>query len=187
MAEEEKKTSKENIMREIEIEKIVLSCAGTDDKLERSVKLLGLISGGKKVKRVGSIKRIPSFGVRPGLVTGCMVTIRGSEKTELLKKLLDAIDNKLRKKQIKENSFSFGIHEYLEIPGIEYQRDIGILGLDITVVFKRKGKRVGLKKAKRGKVPKKQHISADEIVEFLQNKFKTEIEVKAKRESEGGY
>ena len=26
--------------------------------------------------------------------------------------------------------------KYIEIPGAEYQRDIGIIGLDVTVVFK---------------------------------------------------
>lgn len=167
----------QNIMREIEIEKVVLNCGGVEDKLEKSVKLLKLISG-KKVKKVASSKRIPGFGVRPGLQIGCMVTIRGKEKIELLKRLLDAIDNSLKKKQIKENHFSFGIAEYLEIPGIEYQRDIGILGLDIDVVFKRKGKRVELRKIKQGKVPKKQQVSAEEIIEFLKTKFKTEIEEK---------
>ncbi len=36
--------------------------------------------------------------------------------------------------------------EYIEIPGVEYDRDIGIRGLDITIVFKRAGRRVRLKK-----------------------------------------
>ena len=166
-----------NIMREIEIEKIVLNCGAVEDKLEKSVKLLKLISG-RKIKNVASTKRIPGFGVRPGLKTGCMVTIRDKQKEELLKRLLEAVDNTLKKKKIKENHFSFGIPEYLEIPGIEYQRDIGILGLDITVVFKRKGKRVGLRKIKQGKVPQKQQVSAEEIIEFLKNKFNTEIEGK---------
>ena len=164
-------------MREIEIEKVVLNCGAVGDKLEKSIKLLKLVSG-KQVKEVESVKRIPTFGVRPGLKTGCMVTLRGEDKIELLKRLLESIDNNLKRKQVKENSFSFGIKEYLEIPGIEYQRDIGILGLEVTVVFKRKGKRVSLKKAKRGKLPKRQQVSKEEIIEFSQTKLNIEFEDK---------
>jgi large subunit ribosomal protein L5 len=168
--------AEENKMRNIEIEKIVLNCGGVDEKLQKSIQLLKLISG-KKIKEVESTKRIPTFGVRPGLKTGCMVTIRNKDKIQdLLPRFLEAIDNKLRKKQIAKNAFSFGIKEYLEIPGMEYQRDIGILGFEITVVFKRKGKRVAFKKIKQGRVPAKQGIPKEEIIEFIKSKFNVEIE-----------
>ena len=88
-----------------------------------------------------SKKRIPSLGVRPKLEVGTVVTIRKNPE-ETLKKMLIAVENVLKKKQMSENNFSFGIKEYIEIPGMEYQRDIGIIGLDVTVVFRRKGKRV---------------------------------------------
>ncbi len=166
--------NKENIMRNIEIEKVVLNCGATDDKLERSEKLLKLLTG-RKIKKSSSTKRIPSFGVRPGLKTGCMVTIRGNEKEKLLKRLLGSIGNQIRKKQIVENQFSFGIKEYLEIPDMEYQRDIGMLGLDVCVVFKRKGKRVGLKKIKRGKVPSSQNVTKEEIFMYVQDKLGIEV------------
>jgi len=170
----EKKALGENIMRKAEIEKVVLSCGGVGDKLEKSMKLLGLLSG-KKVKKVASTKRVPAFGVRPGLEIGCVVTIRGKEKEEILKRLLEAIDRKIKKKQIKRNGFSFGIREYLEIPGMEYQRDIGILGLNVTIVFRRKGKRISFRKIKRGRLPEKQHVTAEEIIDFLINKFNVEV------------
>jgi len=165
----------QNVMRNIEIEKVVLNCGATAEKLEKSEKLLSILTG-RKIKRSSSNKRIPSFGVRPGLQTGCLVTIRGKEKEALLKRLLGAIDNKIKKKQVVENQFSFGIHEYLEIPDMEYHRDIGILGLDVTVIFKRKGKRIASRKIKQKRLPKKQHVSKEEIVEFLKNKFNLEVE-----------
>ncbi len=177
MKEKQKIKSESNLMREPILEKVVLNCGGTADKLEKGIKLLGVITG-RKIREVTSVKRIPAFGVRPGLKTGCMVTIRGEEKIALLKRMLGAVDNKIKKKAIQKNHFSFGIKEYLEIPDMEYQRDIGILGLDVTVVFKRKGKRVGLKKIKTGKVPKKQDVEESEIIAYLQNKFGTEIEEK---------
>ena len=121
-----------------------------------------------------SNKRIPSLGVRPGLEIGAVVTIRKG-KEEVLKRLFIAIENKLKKKQISENNFSFGIKEYIEIPGVEYQRDLGILGFDVTVAFKRTGRRVKLKKVKRGKIPKRQVITREEIIKFMEKEFGIEF------------
>jgi large subunit ribosomal protein L5 len=162
-----------NPTREIRIEKVVLSVGGTAEQLEKGIKLLKIITG-RTPARMKSRKRIPAFGVRPGLEVGAVITIR-KKTEEMLKKMLTAIDNKLRRKQISENNFSFGIKEYIEIPGMEYQRDIGITGLDVTVVFKRAGRRVGLRKIKKGKVPSRQKISKEEIIKFMEDNFQTEF------------
>lgn len=159
-------------MRNIKIEKIVLGVGGTGDNLEKGVKLLELITEKKSSRRI-STKRIPALGVRPKLEVGAIVTIR-KEPEKILKRMLSAIDNRLRKKQISENNFSFGIKEYIEIPGIEFQRDIGIMGLDVTVVFKRTGRRVALRKIKTGKIPKRrQVITKEEIIKFMEDNFQT--------------
>ncbi len=163
----------ENIMREIKIEKVVLNVGGTAEALEKGVKLLKLVTG-KKPAKMMSKKRIPTWGVRPRLEVGAVVTLREGLE-EFLNRMLNTIDNTLKEKQISENNFSFGIKEYIEIPGIEYQRDIGIMGFDVTVVFKRTGKRVGIKKIKKGKIPKKQIITKEEIIKFMKEKFGTEF------------
>jgi len=176
MTEEKQKPKMENKinpMREVKIDKIVLNIGATAENLIKAVKLLELLTG-KKPCKTSSKKRIPSLGVRPGLEIGAVVTIR-ENPGEFLKKMLIAIDNQLRKKQISVNNFSFGIQEYIEIPGVEYQRDIGIMGLDVTVVFKRSGRRVGLRKVKRGKVSKRQTISKEEIIKFMEENFQTEF------------
>jgi len=161
----------QNKMKEIKIEKVVLSIGGTGDYLEKGHKLLEIITK-KKPSKTTSRKRIPGLGVRPGLEIGTVVTIRKGVK-ELLRKMLLAIDNTLKRKQISENNFSFGIQEYLEIPGMDYYREIGIMGFDVTVVFKRFGRRVKLKKIKSGKIPKRQIIQKEEIIKFMEEKFQT--------------
>jgi len=158
-------------MREIIIEKVVLSIGGTGENLEKGVKLLKMLTE-KKPAKMKSRKRIPALGVRPKLEVGAVVTLR-KKTDEMLKKLLATKDNTLRKSQVSENSFSFGVKEYIEIPGVEYQRDIGIRGFDVTVTFKRAGKRTKLKKIKRGKVPKRNEVSREEIIKFMEEKFKT--------------
>lgn len=158
-------------MDEIKIEKVVLSVGGTAENLEKGVKLLKLLTNRKPAK-MRSRKRIPSLGVRPGLEIGAVVTIR-KDISEFLKRLLVSIDNNLKKKQISENNFSFGIKEYLEIPGTEYQRDIGIIGFDVTVVFKNSGRRVKLRKLKKGRIPKRKIISKEQIIKFMEDNFQT--------------
>ena len=162
-----------NPMRKIKIEKIVLSVGGIGEKLEKGFQLLKLLTGRVPAK-MQSRKRIPSLGVRPKLEVGAVVTIR-KNPIETQKKMLSPLDNILKKSQISENNFSFGIKEYIEIPGIEYQRNIGIKGLDVTVSFKRAGRRVKLKKIKRGKIPKKQTITREEIIKFMEENFKTKF------------
>ena len=174
MKKENRKPNSENIMRKIKIEKVVLSVGGISEDLEKGVALLKILGNGQKVAKMKSRKRIPTLNVRPGLEIGAVITIR-KDVEGLLKRLLVAVDNKLKKKQISENNFSFGIEEYIEIPGIEYQREIGIIGFDVTVVFKRAGRRVRIKKMKCGRIPKRQIISREEIIEFMINKFKTEF------------
>jgi len=170
----EKKDSRNNPMRKVNIEKVVLSAGATDKDLEKAKKLLELLSQ-RKAQVLKSSKRIPAFDVRPGLEVGTRVTLRGREAIELLKRLLGAIDNILKTKQVSENHFSFGLKEYIEIPGIEYQRDIGIRGLNITVDFVRAGVRIKRKKIKAGRLPKKQHISAEEIIKFMEENFQTKF------------
>ena len=162
-------------MREIDIERVILHCGAVGDKLDKASKLLNVLSNGKKIMRTKSVKRIPALGVRPGLELGCMTTLRGDEAKEVLKRMLAAVENKIGKKKVQENHFSFGIKEYIEIPGVEFIREVGILGLNITVVFVRKGKRVGLRKIRRAKVPKRQNIPAEEIIAYMKKNFNMEL------------
>ena len=172
----------ENVMRNIKLEKVILNIGGVGEKLDKGVILLETISGKKAIK-VKATKRIPTWQVRPGLEVGTKVTLRGKNALEIVKKLLPAIDNTLKERQIQDNFFSFGIHEYIEIPGIEYIREVGIMGFEVTVVFSRAGKSVEKKKIKRGK-SKRLTVSREEIINYLKTKFNTSILKKQKRDAE---
>ena len=163
-----------NPLREPKITKVVLSAGATGTDLEKAEKLLNMISDMKsQIIKSGPKRRIPAFGVKPNMPLGVRVTLRGKKAIALLKKLLGTIDNRLKEKQIDKNTFSFGIKEYIEIPGVEYVREIGIRGFNVTVAFERAGVRVKRRKIKRGKLPGKQQVSKDEIISFMKTKFKT--------------
>ncbi|MBR9704457.1 50S ribosomal protein L5 [Candidatus Pacearchaeota archaeon] len=142
---------KENKMYELEIEKMVIQAGGIDDKLEKQIILLKMITN-KKVEITKAKKRIPTFGISPGKKAGCKVTLRDKKQiADLLQRFFATIDNIVKEKQIDMNHFTFGIKEYIEVPGLEYNRDIGILGFEVDLSFKRKGKRVKIRKIKRNK------------------------------------
>ena len=166
-----------NVMQTPKISNVVLSAGATGTNLEKSIKLLALISGkNPQTIKSGPKKRIPAFGVKPDMPLGTNVTIRGEDAVKLLNKLLGAIDNTLTEKQIGDNTFSFGIEEYIEIPGIDYVREIGIRGFNVTINFERAGVRIKKKKIKSGKLPKRQFVTKKEIIKFMEEKFKTQFE-----------
>src|SRR3989339_155625 len=119
-------------MNRIRIEKVTLNIgAGTNQsKLDKGLKLLQTITNAKPVKTFTN-KRIPNWGIRPGLPIGCKVTLRKKRSVEVLKNLLQAKDNALQERQFdKFGNLAFGLHEYMDIPGVKYDPEIGILGFE---------------------------------------------------------
>lgn len=166
-----------NEMREIRIEKLTLNMGAGEagDKLEKYTRLLKTITGKKPIQIISS-KRIPTWQVRPGLAIGTKVTIRGKEAEELLKRLLVAVDNILKPKSFdKEGNFAFGIPEYIDIPGMEYIVEIGIVGLEVAVSLERAGFRIKRRKLNGKKVPIKHRITAEEAQEFMKNIYNVKI------------
>jgi large subunit ribosomal protein L5 len=165
---------KENPMREIGIEKVTLNVGVGEagDKLEKAKVLLERISG-SKVVITHSKKRIPSWGVRPGLAIGVKTTLRGEKAEELLKRLFKAVDNAVLPSQFdEEGNLSFGIKEYIHIPGVKYDPSLGIIGLDVCITLKRRGGyRVKRRVYKRGKIGNAHRITPEEAMEFFKNKF----------------
>ncbi|MFW6283373.1 MAG: 50S ribosomal protein L5, partial [Minisyncoccales bacterium] len=121
-------------------------------------------------------KRIPGWGLRPGLAIGCKITLRGKKAEEIFEKLIKGKDNILSNKQFDENgNIAFGIHEYIDVPDLEYDPKIGIMGFEVCVTLKRPGYRVKKRfKAKR-KIGKNHIIKKEEAMEFIKNKFSVKI------------
>ena len=67
-----------NKMQEIKIEKITLNIGvgETGDKLEKASRLLKTITGESPIK-TRTMKRVPTWGIRPKLDIATKVTLRG--------------------------------------------------------------------------------------------------------------
>jgi len=166
-----------NTMRKLRIEKVTLNMGigKAGDNLEKATKLLKALTN-KKPIQTKTQKRVPTWGLRPGLPIGCKVTLRKKEAEELLKRLFSAVENKLNSKNFdKEGNFSFGIKEYIDIPEAEYDPQIGIIGLEAAVTLGRPGFRIKRRKVKTKKIPARNRIPKEEAIKFVEEKFKVRV------------
>lgn len=161
-------------MRNIKIEKIVLNIGcGTKVPVENAKTILEQISGVKAI--ITKTKKRSTFGVAKEKPIGCKVTIR-KNVDEFLQMLLEAKGNKLKASNFDDSgNFSFGIEEYIDIPNMEYEPKIGILGFDASVVLERPGFRVKRKKLSK-KIGKRHKIKKEEAMNFVKEKFNAVIE-----------
>ncbi len=143
--------------------------------LEKAKKLLEKITG-KKPCPTYAKKRIPAWKIYPGALLGYKVTLRKEEAEKMLNRLLDAIDRKVKKEWFDEyGNFSFGIKEYIDIPGIKYDPEIGMFGLDVSVSLERPGYRIQRRRRCRRRVPRRHRVTVEDAIEFLKEKFDVEI------------
>ena len=158
-----------NTMQYIRIEKVTLNVgAGKDQaKLEKGVQIIKQITGIDPVKTITK-KRIPAWGLRPGLPIGCKVTLRKQAAQELLGRLLHAKDHALQESQFDQaGNISFGIPEYIDIAGLEYDPELKIMGLEAAVTLERPGFRVRKRTLKAAPLGKGHQISKEEAISFV--------------------
>lgn len=165
-----------NPTREIRIEKITINigCGEAGEKLDKAKKLLEKLTN-RKVILTHTTKRT-TFGTPKGRTIGCKVTLRKKEAEEFLKKALDAVDLKLSEDSFdSQGNFSFGVKEHIDLPGVKYDPEIGIYGMDICVTLERKGFRVKRKRIP-SKVGKSHRILPNEAREWVIKNYGAKIE-----------
>ncbi len=169
-------------MRAIRIEKVTINIGVGEpgERLEKAAevikRLLSLVGIDQKPAITRARVRVQRWGIRPGLPIGVKVTVRGKKAEELLNVLLDAKGRKLPESVFDETgNFSFGIAEYIDIPGMKYDPSIGIYGMDVAVTLERPGYRVKRRKRRRSKVGKKHLITQEEAIEYIKETFGVEV------------
>jgi large subunit ribosomal protein L5 len=140
------------------------------DKLEKAYGLLELVTGRKPVKTT-TYKRIPKFNVRPGLQIGVKVTMRKGFK-ELFKRLLLAKDYTIKRSSFDNyGNISFGIDEYVHVPGLKYNPKIPLFGFNVSLTLERPGYRVKRRRLNSKKLPRRHFINQEESIEYMKKKY----------------
>ncbi|SHG58730.1 50S ribosomal protein L5 [Halobaculum gomorrense] len=162
-------------MREPRIEKVVvhMGVGQGGRELANGEEILEEITGQETVRTTAK-RAIGEFDIRPGDPIGAKVTLRGEDADEFLATALELAD--LSTSQFDDTgNVSFGVAEHTEFPSQEYDPQIGIYGLDVTVTLTRPGYRVSKRDKVTRSIPSKHRMSVDDAVAFLEREFDVEV------------
>ena len=169
--------AEENTMKTIRLEKVVLNMGvgKSGEAIEVAKKALDSITNKKSCARDAKTTQ-RDWGVRKGEPIGVAVTVRDEDAKQLLKRLLAAVGNRLKGRSFDNfGNVSFGIKEHIDIPGIKYDPQIGILGLEAAVTLTRPGFSIRVRSRHKASVGAKHRISREEAQQFLTREFGVEI------------
>lgn len=162
----------ENPMREIRIEKVVVNigCGEAGEKLDKAKKLLEGLIRGHKIVTTHTHDRT-TFGMAKGRPIGMMVTLRGKDAEDFLRRALESVDGKLPEGCFdRQGNLSFGVKEHISMPGVKYDPEIGVWGMDVCVRLERRGYRI-LKKRNSSRMSAKHRITPEEASGFMVKNF----------------
>ncbi|BDZ71753.1 50S ribosomal protein L5 [Methanobacterium petrolearium] len=173
-----------NPMQQVQIAKATVNIGVGEggEKLARAEKLLKNITNQKPVRTTSKVTN-PEFGIRKGQPVACKVTLRGEKAHDAVKLILSGIDNKIRSRQFdRQGNLSFGIEEHIDIPGMRYEPDIGIFGMNVNVTFEKPGYGIKRRKIQRKHIPHKHQVTQDETLEYMKEHF--QIKIKSDKDDE---
>ncbi|WP_338739250.1 50S ribosomal protein L5 [Haloplanus salilacus] len=162
-------------MREPRIEKVVVHMGVGEGgrELADAEDILEDVTGQQSV-RTSARRTVQEFNIREGDPIGAKVTLRGDEAEEFLRTALPLVD--LSASQFDETgNVSFGIEEHTAFPSQEYDPNIGIYGLDVTVNLVRPGYRVAKRDKMSRSIPSGHRLDAADAVAFVEDTFDVEV------------
>lgn len=173
-----------NPMQQVQIAKatVNIGVGEAGERLVRAENLLTSITNQKPVRTISKVTN-PEFGIRKGQPVACKVTLRGESAHEAVKLILSGIDNKIRPRQFdRQGNLSFGIEEHIDIPGMRYDPDIGIFGMNVNITFEKPGYRIKRRKIQRKHIPHKHQVTESETQDYMKENF--QIIIKSDKDDE---
>jgi large subunit ribosomal protein L5 len=172
-----RKKWEEQPMLKPRIEKVIvnISVGKSGEPLEKAEKVLKEITGRTPCKRKAKTS-IRDFGIRKGESIASIVTLRKEDAVEFLKKVLPVVDNKISRKSFDgQGNVSFGLKEHIEIPGVKYDPEIGVFGMDVCITMARPGYRVKNRRIRNTKLGTRHVLTPDEAVIFIKDTLGVDI------------
>ncbi|MHA1410317.1 MAG: 50S ribosomal protein L5 [Candidatus Odinarchaeia archaeon] len=160
-------------MRKPRISSVTLNIGvgGSGEILNKALSVLQSLTGQKPTGALAK-KNVREFGIRKGERIAAKVTLRGDKAVTFLKKALEVVEYKIPETHYDPyGNVSFGIKEHIEIPGTEYDPDIGIFGMDVCIALERPGFRIKRRKNNRKKIPASHKLTKDEAILYMKKYF----------------
>ncbi len=153
-----------------------ISVGAATDRLGKAIQVLEELTGQKPVPRRAK-RTIKDFGIRKGENIAAKVTLRKEKAIEFLKKALEAIGYRIKASSFDENgNVSFGIREHIMIPGVKYDPEIGVFGMDVAITIERPGYRIiRRRRCKKKHIPRRHRVTREEAMVYLHKEFGVEI------------
>jgi large subunit ribosomal protein L5 len=164
-------------MRDVHIDKVVvhMGVGESGEKLVKAENIMKTITKQTPIRSVAKMTQ-PAFNIRKGAPIGCKVTLRGKPAEDFIKTALNIVNKSLFESQFdKSGNFSFGIEEHTDFPGMSYDPQIGIFGMDVNVVLERNGIRITRRKMQQKKLPEKQRVKKADAIAFLKEAYSVEV------------
>ena len=164
-------------MRDLYVEKVVVNIGVGEagERLVKAQKVLEMVTGQKSVQTMSkTINR--DLGIRKGMPLGCKVTLRGEAAVEFIERALPIREMRVPVYSFdQEGNMSFGITDYTDFDGMKYDPEIGIFGMDISVVLRRPGNRITRRALLKRRVPKDHRVNRDEAIQYMKDRFNVEV------------
>jgi large subunit ribosomal protein L5 len=171
------KAKKDNVMRKIFISKVVvnMSLGVGGEPLAKAKSVLEELTR-QKPADVLAKRTNRDFGLRKGEPMGCKVTLRGELATDFAKRALDVVDFRIPERAVDHaGNVSFGISEHIQIPGVKYDPNLGIFGMDVCICTERPGFRINRRRRGRHKIPRRHRITPKEAMAMLSTELGIEF------------
>jgi len=165
-------------MRDVYIDKVVvhMGVGESGEKLVKAENIMKTITGQLPIRTIAK-KTQPAFSVRKGMPIGCKVTLRGKPARDFFATSMGILNKIVFDSQFdKTGNISFGIEEHTDFPGMSYDPQIGIFGMDVNVVLERRGIRITRRRAEQKKLPNKQRVRKEDAISFLKEKYQVEVQ-----------
>jgi len=167
-----------NPMRTPKVEKVIVHM-GVGESGQRLVDAENILRGitEQEVIRCFAKRTLPNFSIKKNEPIGCKVTLRGQRAEGFLETAFSIIEKKVERYQFDSlGNISFGIEEHTDFPGMKYDPNIGVFGMDVTVVLKRPGERVSKRRIAKHKIPTSHRLTVDDAIAFLNESYGVEVE-----------
>ncbi|WP_440060050.1 50S ribosomal protein L5 [Thermogladius sp. 4427co] len=166
-----------NPMLKPRIVKVTVNIAvgSATERLSKAMKVLEELTGAKPVPRRAK-KTIRDFGIKKGENIAAIVTLRGEKAINFLRKALEAVGYRLKASSFDEyGNVCFGVKEHIHIPGVKYDPEVGIFGMDVCITIERPGYRVMRRRRARGRIPRRHRVTREEAMLLLRKELGVEI------------
>ncbi|MEO3992889.1 MAG: 50S ribosomal protein L5 [Desulfurococcaceae archaeon TW002] len=166
-----------NPMRKPRLAKVTVNIGvgESGERLKKAAKILEMLTGQKPSERRAK-KTIKEFNIRKGEPIAVAVTLRGEKALSFLNKVLDAVGRRVKSSSFDNyGNVSIGIKEHIMLPGVKYDPELGIFGMDVCVTLEKPGLRVMRRRVKRSRVPYRQRVSRAEAIVFFIKELNTKV------------